>query len=312
MSQSWLQSARSWGSNRERAVAPVIAIVLLVAMVVVLSAVLAVTSLQIAPEDGYTSQPQGAFEYEYDDGVVRVYPTQISNDAKFDLVVKGTTVYTWEGDGATDVRELRCLYPGDTVRIVNDAGDKTYVNSEWEVKSPTKCPIEGTEKRFTTVMVNDKKEPVFRSQYEFTLKIGPDEDAATYEDVDNEVPVTNEWHYVQRYNRTVEGLQPPVYVIVLADNADYDDSPEDGEVVKSYEIEDDGTLNPTPTSENEPTNDIYMVFRPGCDESKLKFIAESAGYSNTIILGEEVIIQDTNDATEGKTYTAGGVECVEG
>jgi len=77
----------------------------------------------------------------------------------------------------------------------------------------------------------------------------------------------------------------------------------------SVTVQSDGTLVTDSSSSTEPTNDVFLVFKPGCEGSRLKFIKNDAGYDNRIYLDGSVIVDDANAATEGQVFTAPGVEC---
>jgi len=56
-------------------------------------------------------------------------------------------------------------------------------------------------------------------------------------------------------------------------------------------------------------NDVFLVFKPGCTESKLKFSNEEVGYNNDVYLNETMIIDTVNTATTGTVFSAPGVKC---
>jgi hypothetical protein len=148
-----------------------------------------------------------------------------------------------------------------------------------------------------------------------------------------QISLQNDWHYIQRYDDGLEGLDGPVFVIVMVDNVhttnvpdpdlhgsvtdgvyyNWTDEPPSGlnPGANSYSISGDEVV-PIDTDATEPTNDIYIVFQPGCDGSRVAFVDESAGYDNQIYLDDTRIIDNTNDDIEGETFDAPAVECPEG
>jgi len=62
------------------------------------------------------------------------------------------------------------------------------------------------------------------------------------------------------------------------------------------------------TAHVEPTDDVYMAFKPGCSESQFKFLRMEGGYNNQILLDGTELFR-TDDASEGQIYTGPGVDC---
>ncbi|QGA81668.1 hypothetical protein LC1Hm_0604 [Halomicrobium sp. LC1Hm] len=163
---------------------------------------------------------------------------------------------------------------------------------------------------------------------------GPDNQHAwadhTLPDV-GKISLANDWHYVQAYTegRPVEGLEPPVWVFVLTDNVHWDGVPEGSgargsgnyanwtddpdsfgdPVEKTYDLESgpegrevdlqDRVLDGDPATE--PTNDIYVVFKPDCPKSTLKIVAQSGTYENAIYFNDEQIVENTADLGNDNT-----------
>jgi len=69
------------------------------------------------------------------------------------------------------------------------------------------------------------------------------------------------------------------------------------------------SITPIDTSATEPTNDVFLLFKPGCEQSTVKFLKNSAGYNNEVYLDDTLIIPDARDASSGETFTAPGVTC---
>ena len=102
-------------------------------------------------------------------------------------------------------------------------------------------------------------------------------------------------------------------VVVFADNvgsvSDWRTEPsesERAEMADSFEL-DRGTVRVT-ASGVEPTDDIYMVFEPGCSESRFKFLRMQGSYNNQILLDGSELFR-TDDATRGQVYTGPGLDC---
>ncbi len=120
------------------------------------------------------------------------------------------------------------------------------------------------------------------------------------------VPLSNPWHHKQRYDRPIEGLEPPVWVCVFADNADnFDRLPPDGQPKAAYTI-DDGSVVPQ-TDGTEPTNDMYVAISPGREETTLKFLADRAGFDNRLLFRDRVLVPNSTTEPPGTTFTLPGV-----
>lgn len=121
--------------------------------------------------------------------------------------------------------------------------------------------------------------------------------------------LSNEWHYKERLDQSVEGIEGPVWVFVFADNAGFDSQP-NGDQQRPFTIE-NGNLVPDSTSSTEPTNDIYFVLKPGTERSTLTFVTEQAGKDNRILFDQETLISNTNQASKGQTFSLPGVSDVD-
>mgnify|MGYP000126758106 FL=1 len=288
------------------AATPVIGTILMVAVVVVIATVLTVGALTFLPDEEPSPRPEASFQFDRSaSGVLAVTPTYMEDDTRFDLLVDGQRVYSWRGDGLSEQRRLRCLFPGNELTIRSRAqSGRSYLIASHEVETATACSLPGTSVPFASVIVEDRAVSLFDPSYEFSLYIDPQGEGTA--DGEGPISVTNGWHYVQRYDRSLEGLDGPTWVIVLADNADYDAEAPPDAGADAYEIQGDQVV-PT-AGGSEPTNDIYLVFSPGCDQSTLKLVEVQASYDNSVLLGETVVIEDTSTATE-TTYDAPGVTC---
>jgi hypothetical protein len=180
------------------------------------------------------------------------------------------------------------------------------------VDAPTRCGLAGSGSRFAYAVVGNRQMPLQDETYEFTLAIDPD--GPTSQLGDEDFPTTNPWIYIQRYDRRIEGFDPPVYVIVFPDNVhwnyDWQDEPPASiraAMPNAYEIQGGNVV--VNGSAVEPTNDVYMVFKPGCTESKFKFISMSGGYNNQILF-DGVEMFRTDATTAGTVYTRRGVDCL--
>lgn len=277
-------------------------------------------------------------DIESGDSEVIVRPAAVSDlnsQTAFELYVNDRRLLTWDG---TDPVEIRCLYPGDYVTVVARNDESTAVVDEHAFGKITDCDDFNSfpEKfRYAKVQTGDGSFQPYavNDRYAFGLAIDPNGPnvATDYNgghDVDvPRISLANEWHYVEQYTRPVAGFEPPVFVAVMVDNVhwtdvpdpshpavpagtyfDWDDEPPYAVGADAFEIDADGTVTPTPAG-SEPTNDVYLAFKPGCEESQFRFVAETAGYANEIYLDDEKIIDDTNAMTDGAVYTAPGVEC---
>jgi hypothetical protein len=281
---------------------------MMVGVTLVVAVVLVVGVTAFLPDDGSVSiRPEADFTVERDDGALVVDPQYMTEGVPFTLLINGREVYTWEGGNTERERELRCLNADDAVYIrAETEGQRTYLIEKHDVEGQTDCGLSGTASRFAYAQVGDRQVPLEDSDYSFTLAIDPDGPNSVNGDTD--YPTTNPWNYVQRYDRTVEGLSGPVYVVVFADNvADWNAEPSGTPGEDAFTVDTNGDLTVTPSG-SEPTNDLYLIFKPGCDESEFKYIDQDAAYNNQVLLdGSELFRSD--DASEGTTYTGPGVDC---
>jgi len=310
-----------------RAAESVVGIVLLVGVVVIIGAVTTTLAFGFI-EDAEEGQAYSAtFSFETRGGELLVSPEYRPNDVTYHLKLNGQRAHTWTGD---QTQRLRCLFPGDTATIVAEGNStkNSYVLREYEVQSATKCGLSGTAAQFAYAQVGAKQLSLRRQNYEFTLYIDP----SGSEDVngDTDYPLSNDWHFQERFDQSVEytdadgntqTLNEPVYLFVLADNANYGSDPPDDHYEEQDNVyqtvgSDPVEVVPTPqngsvsNSEVEPTNDIYLLFHPGCSESTMVMLTERASYDNEILLGDTVIIDDTNTFGDGETVTGDfGVTC---
>jgi|GEM_PF-1535874 len=300
--------------SRKRGVTSVLSVVLLVAMTLVVSMVLVVGAMTFLPSDGEESvRPQADFGIEHDDGAVVVDPQYMEEGVPFTLLVNGRDAYSWEGAHTEETRRVRCLNEGDTVRVRADAGDdRTYLIEDYDVEVPTECPFSGSAARFAYAQVGSRQVPLVDPDYEFTLAIDPDGPNSVVGDTD--FPTTNSWVYIERYDRTLDGLGPPVYVVVFPDNVgsdedDWNSTPSDterAEMADAFEV--DGDEVQVTAGNVEPTDDVYMLFEPGCSESRFKFLKMDGGYDNQILIDGTELFR-TSEADAGEKYTGPGVEC---
>lgn len=307
-----------FGSARPaRAISTPVGVVLMVLVLFMLVGVATVVTTGLADEAMESAQPHGIAKFDvdvYDAGSenLSIAAEQLGGpNSTYDLRVNGHAVHRWDG---RDPLDLTCLYPGDHVQIVSRAGDTTSLVREHRMERSLQCERIGPiPEKFEYAYVNDDR---VRVQEDFSFSVGIDPDGPGPDrDFGNDVherdigpvPVTNKWHYVRRYDRRINGYEPPVWVIVMTDNVHWregtgydgynwtDDppssNPEPG--IDSYTI-DGGSVNPEPAG-SEPTNDIYLVFKPGCSESEMQIVDVDAGYDNRIYVNGDVAIEDTFD-----------------
>ena len=326
-----------------RSVSPVVGAVLLLAVVLLLIAAAGVVTVSLS-EDALgtaTVHSQGQYDIDIENRAGQTLTLSVNAyqerdpDTEFRVRINGRTTYRW--DGETDL-EMTCFYPGDRLFIYTAAGDTTYPVTEFTVEEPTDCDRYTTfRNKFEYGVINGGSYTI-RDEYDFRLGIEPNgDDEASDNNGDNdenldEISLQNEWHHIERFDRELEGVEPPVFLIVMVDNVHWTDVPDPslGPVPSGqyYNWTDSppGGLNPGADSFNingddvepvnedrtEPTNDIYVLFKPGCDQSEVVFIDESAGYDNRIYQDGSVVIDNTNDASIGESFTAPGLECPEG
>ncbi|MEZ3145567.1 hypothetical protein [Halobaculum sp. MBLA0143] len=120
------------------------------------------------------------------------------------------------------------------------------------------------------------------------------------------IPARNPWHYIERHFEPLEGVDPPLWIVVFADNADFGQEPPEDQPRRAFRIEDGELI--ARTDGTEPTNDEYFVFKRGTPHSTLKFVVEHSGMSNDILFGDEILINNTDDLEAGETFELPGVE----
>jgi len=331
----------------ERGVSTVVGAALIVAIVVLLSVVTIMTVTSIGQSQLSKAEVQGVSQHSFDvevagEDTLSIRPQSVSSvgeETEFGLYINREKVTTWDG---TEAVEIRCLYPGDHVLIRSEGAERSAVIQEHYFDRTTDCAgFNAFPDKFQHARVKLESESAYdeyeiNDRYAFGLAIEPNGDSvagdATGSKDMNLGPISlgNEWHYVKQYDREVAGLEPPVFVVVMVDNVHWEnapkasahpevdagdyynwtDSPPTGLDIGSgaFSVADGGSINPTPSG-SEPTNDAYLVFKPGCDGSKFVFVDETAGYDNRIYLGGTEIISNTNTATKGTVFSAPGVKC---
>lgn len=300
-------------SGDERAAAPLVGVLLLVAVAIVAAMLVAVLALTILPQGQPSTSFTASFQFDRTNGHLAITPSHVESEDRYHLTVNGVEVYAWSDD---ETQTLACLNDGDQVDIVGaePGADETYLLREYEVGAPTTCPYTGAAARFAFAKVGNRRMPLLDSTYDFTLAIDPD--GPTSQLGDRDFATSNPWVYVQRYDRPIEGLGPPAYVVVFPDNvhgwgADWDDQPSDDvrtAMADAYEIR--GGNVAVNGSAAEPTNDVYMVFAPGCSESTFRFVRMQGGYNNQILLDGTEMFR-TSSTSPGTDYTRQGVDCVD-
>jgi FlaG/FlaF family flagellin (archaellin) len=308
--------------RNRRAAESVVGVVLLVGVVVIIGAVTTTLAFGFI-EDAEEGQAYSAtFSFEHTGGELLVTPEYRPDDITYHLQLNGNRAHTWTGDRT---QRLRCLFPGDTASIVadGDGTENSYLLREYEVQSATECGLSGTAAQFAYARVGEKKLSLRKQNYEFTLYIDPDGPGSVNGSAD--IPLSNPWHYQQRFSKDVEygsgkTLSGPVYLFVLADNVDNGGSYSTDPQPDHYEQQDDAynvnavddetvSIEPTP-GQVEPTDDVYLLFKPGCSESSFVIIEYDAGYENQILLGDDVFIDNAKSAPRNQKITTDvGVTC---
>lgn len=337
------QRSGAGDDEASRAVSTVVGVALLVLIVLLMAITAGSMFLDLGASSLSTAHDQGLFEGEVTPSGEAVVIESLamvdhSSEVDFVLEVNGEEVRRWNGQ---DTVEIECLYPGDHVQLFTKGPKKTFLIDEYYFDEASECPRYRTfPEKFKHVVVDNASHAV-NDRYAFGLSIVPNgSSVATDYTGDNDVnlgnvSMANEWHLVKLHNEEIEGLEPPVFVIVLVDNvhweeapdpdnhtgisdSDYynwsDSPPEDLTIGEdSYEVS-SGTLSTNTSAATEPTNDIFMVFKPGCDESELVLVDVEALYHNEVYMNGERIIDDTSvydglgDA-DTEEFTAPGVEC---
>lgn len=290
-----------------------IGILLLVAVAILAAMLTVVLALTLLPQGEPSTSYTASFSFDRSNGELVIRPSHVEAGDEYHLRVNGVDVYTWTSN---EPQSLTCLNDGDELDVVSSDSDTddTYLLREYEVGAPTRCFLSGGSSRFAYAVVGNRRMPLLDSTYDFTLAIDPD--GPTSQLGSEDFQTTNPWVYVQRYDRSVEGLGPPVYVIVFPDNVhnsgyDWDDDPPEDvreEMPNAYSIQGGNVV--VNGSAVEPTNDVYMVFEPGCSQSRFLFVRMQGGYNNQILLeGQEMF--RTSSTSSGTVYTRRGVDCVD-
>ena len=322
----------------ERGISPIIGIVLLVAITILLIAVAGVTFVSLGETTltSATVHSQGNYDVVIDDEGTDTLDIRLQGfnerapDTEFELVINGVQTYRWDGQ---DTVELECLYPGDRIYIASRNDDTSRRVSEHFVNYATECPEYSTfpEKFQHSVVAGNSY--VTGERYAFGLSIVPNGNSVAYDsNGDNDqnlgkISLANGWHHIKKYDKEIEGVEPPVFVVVMVDNVHWEDIPDpsahasvSGQYnwtdeppsgldpgANSYDIN-GNSIDPNPGG-SEPTNDVYMLFKPGCDESTVIFLENNAGYENDVYLDGTKVIDDASSASEDETFSAPGVEC---
>jgi flagellin-like protein len=298
----------------ERGATSVVGMLLLIAVVVIAGMMVTVLAMTMLPQSAPSTSYTASFGFDRSNGSLQVTGNYVEDPSRYHLAINGREVYEW---GSIESQRLACLNEGDRVSIVSSEPDSedTYLLRKHTVEAPTRCSLSGGASRFAFATVGHRQMPLQDDTYEFTLAIDPD--GPTDQVGDQDFPTTNPWVYIQRYERSIENLSPPVYVVVFPDNVhwnyQWDNQPPASvrdSMPTAYSIDNSGNVNVNATGGNEPTNDVYMVFKPGCSASKFKFISMAGGYNNQILFdGTEMFRTDTTST--GTVYTRRGVDCVD-
>jgi flagellin-like protein len=301
------------GRAGDRSVASIIGVLLLVAVAIVAAMLTVVLALTILPQDEPSTAYTASFQIDRSNGEVVIRPSHVQPGNRYQLSVNGAEIYEWTDNQAQPVT---CLNAGDELRIVAEEADTddSYLVREHDVAAPTRCSLAGGASRFAFAVVGNRQMPLLDEAYDFSLAIDPD--GPTSQLGSEDFPTTNPWVYVQRYDTQIEGLGPPVYVVVFPDNVhnsgyDWDDDPPAAvreAMPNAYSIQGGNVV--VNGSAVEPTNDVYMVFAPGCTESTFVFVRMSGGYNNQILLDGQEMFR-TSSTTSGTVYTRRGVDCVD-
>lgn len=336
-----------------RGVSPVVGVALLVAIVVVLS-VLTMTSLGALSESALDSSAvhgTGSYDFTlYGDNapVLRVTPESVNTrNSEYRIRINGEDVYDqWDGKSQL---EIECLSPWDEVTVYTAKGSTTNLVKKYDVQKFLQCPDKIGDGRFEHAYFNGDKVST-QTEYDLPLAIdpdGPDSDSGNVglgndndevhkQDI-GKIPFSNPWHYSKLYNDddgTIEGYQKPVWLFILVDNVHWTEM--DGSVDESLNWTDDPSSTPgvgnferdgstitpkpyrtPPDGAGEPTNDVYIVFKPVCEsegKSKLKVIYVDAGYSNQILMDGEEVVPDTSTLDQrtkldDEEFDAPGIPC---
>jgi len=339
------------GCTTERGVSTVVGATLVVAIVVLLSVATIAMVLALGQSELSKSNPQNIGQYSLDiesegDDTLVVRPqaaTDLGDGTEFGLYINREKITTWDG---TEAVEIRCLYPGDYVMIRSEGAERSAVIQEHYFDRTTDCAgFNAFPDKFQHARVKLESESAYdeyeiNDRYAFGLALDPKGDhtwsssdiVGTSNNVDfAPIPLSNRWHYVEQYDREIEGLEPPVFLVVMVDNVhwynrpeqglhasisgeyNWTDAPPDGFVTgntpASFNIDDDGNVNVISTQASEPTDDVFLVVKPGCDQTRVKFVKELTGFDNDVYFQGSKIIDDVQTTSYPKEITGPGVEC---
>lgn len=319
-----------------------VGVALLVLVVVLLFVTAGVVTVSLGQErlDSAVVHSQGQYEVQLDEEGGDALELRVRQfrerapDTEFRVLVNGRRVHQWDGRSPV---EMECLYPGDRVYVASVNGDTTRKVDDHFVESATDCPhYNDFPSKFRYAVVEGTSH-VVNERYAFGLAIDPNGDSVATDGNGGHdlalgpISLANEWHHVRKYDRSLEGVDPPVFVVVMVDNVHWTDVPKPSAHpsvaagtyynwtddppaglttgANSYSIAgSDVVIHPSDPS-TEPTNDVFLLFKPGCDRSTVVFLGESAGYANDVYLDGTKVIDDTNAASPGQRFTAPGVEC---
>jgi len=327
-----------------RGVSPVVGAVLLVTVAVLLIATAGVMSVSLS-EDALgtaTVHSQGQYDIDVENRAEQTLKLRVNAyqerapDTEFRIRINDRVTYRW--DGETDL-EMTCFYPGDELFVYTAAGDTTYPVTEFIVEEPTDCDRYTTFRdKFEYGVINGQSLQI-RDPYDFGLALEPNGDSKAYDSNGDKgqnlgpISLQNEWHHIERFDTDLEGVEAPVFLIVMVDNVHMTNVPDpskhpevDSGNYYNWTDEPPAGLTPGASSFNingndvdpvggdatEPTNDIYILFKPGCDQSKVVFLEENHSYDNRLYQDGTVVIENTDGQPGGKEFTAPGLGCPEG
>lgn len=322
-------------ASTDRGLSVVVGVALLVVIVVLLTVVAAtsLTSLSETTLESSTVHGTGSYDFDVagDDHHLFVEPEAVSKrSTTFRLKINGEEVHQWDG---TSKVEISCLYPGDQVTITTSKDATTQVVQEEELTEALGCTL-GVLERFEYVVIHEDsgdKQVRVASEYDFDLAIdpdgpGPDSDTTASMPSDiGPIPFSNSWMFSKRLSGNWNGMNGPLWLFILTDNVhdpnyptydgsrNWTDPPAGTPGVGNYQ-QSGGTVSPDEDGGvGEPTNDIYILFKPGCDRSTLKIIGIAAGYDNSVLMDGTVIVQHVNNghasSIVGTEFTAPGIPC---
>jgi|GEM_PF-2048130 len=312
------------GDSGRLGVSTPVGVTLMIVIVVLLATLVTVLTTDLARSTQESAQVHGigTFDIGFQEGgndSLRVAPDTLRNeDSTYILEVNDNRVYRWNGHEPLD---FTCLYPGDHIEILSKEGKTTYPVQEYRMKRGLACDrIRALPQKFEYAYINNRtssKKVRVQPEFTFGIEIDPNDPtndkfslSDSYAEDVGKIPVTNQFHYIRKYDKPVEGFSPPVWVIVMTDNVhnrtnanglNWTDDPSKAYGKNAYTIHSTGSgneINPITGSSTEPTNDIYMVFKPGCSGSRLKIIDVVAGYNNRIYVNGQVAVSDTYDYSD--------------